>query len=109
MTDYGMRGQAIANRDFMSTRHSSPAACRADLTRPTETRLHGWGERARTRKCRSEKISLKHPANPLAFQNIVGGEIFRGGAANDLTCGSGAKTRQFEKGCPPGRGAYDND
>src|SRR5215813_11319881 len=59
--------------------------------------------RTRTRKCRSEKISLKHPMNPLAFQNILGREIFRGGAANDLTCGSGAKTGQFEIDCPPGR------
>ena len=61
------------------------------------------GERTRTRKCRSEKISLKHPMNPLAFQNILGREIFRGGAANDLTYGSGAKTGQFEIDCPPGR------
>src|SRR6516162_1387015 len=73
------------------------------LTAMPRDRLHGWGERTRTRKCRSEKISLKHPMNPLAFQNILGREIFRGGAANDLTCGSGAKTGQFEIDCPPGR------
>src|SRR5262249_26058130 len=34
------------------------------LTWDVETRLAGWGERTRTRKCRSEKISLKHPMNP---------------------------------------------
>jgi len=81
----------------------------ASGTWPRETGLAGWGERTRTRKCRSEKIALKHPAKPLAFRSILGREIFRGGAANDLTCGSGAKTGQFETGCPPGRGAYDND
>ena len=31
--------------------------CRADLRWPTETRLHGWGGRTRTQKCRG-KISL---------------------------------------------------
>ena len=75
----------------------------ASGTWPRETGLAGWGERTRTRKCRSEKVSLKHPTNPLAFQNILGREIFRGGAANDLTYGSGAKTGQFEIDCPPGR------
>src|SRR5262249_44188933 len=73
------------------------------LTWDVETRLAGWGERTRTRKCRSEKISLKHPMNPLDFQNILGREFLRGGAANDWTGGWGAKTGQLEIDCPPGR------
>jgi hypothetical protein len=69
----------------------------------TETGLRGWGERTRTRKCRFKKISLARRPNRLAFQNILGPEIFRGKAANNLTCRSGAKTVQFEIGCPLGR------
>jgi hypothetical protein len=52
-----------------------------------DTALRGWGERTRTRKCRFEKMSLEHRANPLAFRNILGPEIFRGEAAKNLTCG----------------------
>jgi hypothetical protein len=42
-------------------------------------------------------------AEPLGFPEHLGPEIFRGKAANNLTCRSGAKTVQFEIGCPLGR------
>src|SRR5215831_14040204 len=88
----------------------SPRAAAAGCSRPPARATLIFAPTARDgRKCRSEKIALKHPAKPSAFQSILGREIFRGGAANDLTCGSGAKTGQFEIGCPPGRGAYDDD
>ena len=50
----------------------------------------------------SKRYCLNIRANSLAFQNILGPEIFRGKAANNLTRRSGAKTRQFEIGCPLG-------
>ena len=104
----GFRSRSSEFEAFHRGRHGPATSVRGrGKTMPArlsaETRLRAWGERTRTRKCRSEKISLKHPMNPLAFQNILGREIFRGGAANDLTCGSGAKTGQFEIDCPPGR------
>jgi hypothetical protein len=51
----------------------------------------------------SKRFRLHRRPNRLAFQNILGPEIFRGKAANNLTCRSGAKTVQFEIGCPLGR------
>ena len=67
----------------------------ASGTWPRETGLAGWGERTRTRKCRFEKRSPAHRPNPLAFQDILGPEIIRAAAVNDLTWRLGAQTGQF--------------
>src|SRR5262249_54642384 len=108
MNRFLAKGESRNGADRSGERHA-PARGRARFSRANRVECRAFFEmpymshRERTAWHRSEKISLKHPTNPLAFQNILGREIFRGGAANDLTCGSGAKTGQFEIDCPPGR------
>ena len=53
--------------------------------------LRGWGEDFELANVVSKRYCLNIRANPLAFQNILGPEIFRGKAANNLTRRSGAK------------------
>ena len=51
---------------------------------------------------RKSRKAQSSSASRVTAQNILGPEIFRGKAANNLKRRSGAKTRQFEIGCPLG-------
>ena len=85
--------QVASAAEVQSLRRVSPCAWHPNPPRPTragdvcsrEGENHARsperrdeGERTRTRKCRSEKVSLKHPTNPLALQNISGQRFFAG-------------------------------
>src|ERR1700730_14471312 len=50
----GVKSSTAESKHVPSLRslHLTPERCRADLTWPTETRLHGWACRTPTQKCR---------------------------------------------------------